>query len=178
MVFRPGCVFGPRSTQWSIRFARLLLARRLGDLGAAGDGGCNLVHVSDVAAAAVRALERPETDGLVFNLSTPDPPTWNEYLIEYAKALRAVPVQRIGGRRLRVETKLLAPPLKIAEILGGKLGVDPRRLPPPIPGSLLRLMGQDIRLDVRRAQTALDLQFRDLDAAVKATADWFRASGI
>jgi 2-alkyl-3-oxoalkanoate reductase len=177
VVFRPGCVFGPGSTQWSVRFARLLLSRRMGDLGAAGDGSCNLVHVGDVAAAVVRAVERTDVDGQVFNLSTPDPPTWNDYLIRYAKALRAVPVRRIAGRRLRVETRLLAPPLKIAEILGSKLKMNARLLPPPIPPSLLRLMSQDIRLDTRRAQTVLGLQWRNLDAALQSTADWFIAAG-
>jgi nucleoside-diphosphate-sugar epimerase len=171
VVFRPGCVYGPTSPQWSIRFAQLLQSRRLGDLGAAGDGSCNLVHVADVAAAIVRAIERPEVDGQVFNLSTPNPPTWNEYLIRYAKALHAVPVRRIHGRNLKVETKLLAPALKIAEILAGKLKMNTRRLPPPIPPSLLRLMGQDIRLDTRRAQTALGLEWLNLDAALQATAD-------
>jgi nucleoside-diphosphate-sugar epimerase len=171
VVFRPGCVYGPTSPQWSIRFAQLLQSRRLGDLGPAGDGSCNLVHVADVAAAIVRALERPEVDGQVFNLSTPDPPTWNEYLIRYAKALHAVPVRRIHGRNLRVETKLLAPALKIAEILAGKLKMNVRRLPPPIPPSLLRLMGQDIRLDTRRAQTVLGLEWLNLDAALQVTAD-------
>jgi nucleoside-diphosphate-sugar epimerase len=171
VVFRPGCVYGPTSPQWSIRFAQLLLARRLGDLGPAGDGSCNLVHVADVAAAIVRALERPQVNGQVFNLSLPEPPTWNEYLIRYAKALRAVPVKRIHGRNLKVETKLLAPALKIVEIAAGKLKMNTRRLPPPIPPSLLRLMGQDIRLDTRRAQTALGLQWRNVDAALKAIAD-------
>jgi nucleoside-diphosphate-sugar epimerase len=171
VVFRPGCVFGPTSPQWSVRFARLLLSRRLGDLGPAGDGCCNLVHVGDVAGAIVHALERPESDGQVFNLATPEPPTWNEYLIHFAKALRAVPVRRIPGRNLRVETKLLAPALKIAEILGGKLKVNARHLPPPIPPSLLRLMSQDIRLDSRRAHSVLGLEWRDLDAAIQSTAD-------
>jgi nucleoside-diphosphate-sugar epimerase len=171
VVFRPGCVYGPGSPQWSIRFARLLLSRRLGDLGPAGDGSCNLVHVADVAAGIVRALERPEADGQVFNLSTPEPPTWNEYLIKYAKALHAVPVRRIPGRNLRVETKLLAPAFKIAEILAGKLKVNARHVPPPIPSSLLRLMGQDIRLDTRRVQTALGLEWQNLDVALQNIAD-------
>jgi len=176
VVFRPGIVFGPRSKQWSTRIARLLLARRLGDLGAAGDGGCNLVHVGDVAAAIVRAVERSDVDGQTFNLSTPNPPTWNDFLVRYARALRAVPVKRIGNRDLKIETKLLAPPLKILEILGGRLKVNERWLPPPIPPSLLRLMSQDIRLDTRRVEEVLGLQWRDLDTALKETADWFSRS--
>ncbi len=81
VMFRPGCVFGPGSEQWSIRIARLLLANRLGDLGAAGDGFCNLVHDGDVVLAILRALDNPSVDGKVFNLSTPEPPTWNEFLV-------------------------------------------------------------------------------------------------
>lgn len=176
VIFRPGCVFGPRSEQWSIRIARLLLARRLGDLGSAGDGFCNLVHVGDVVAAVLRALEEPRTDGRIFNLSAPEPPTWNEFLIKYATALRAVPVRRISQRRLRIEAKVLAPPLKVAEILGRACKLDARRLPPPIPPSLIRLMGQEIRLDTRRAEAELGLRLRGIDASVDETARWFLAS--
>ncbi len=100
VMFRPGCVFGPGSEQWSIRIARLLLARRVGDLGAGGDGFCNLVHVGDVVLAILRALENPGVDGLVFNLSTPEPPTWNEFLVKYGTDLNAVPIKRISQRRL------------------------------------------------------------------------------
>jgi nucleoside-diphosphate-sugar epimerase len=176
VVFRPGCVFGPGSEQWSIRIARLLLARRLGDLGAAGDGFCNLVHVGDVVLAILRALEKPGVDGRVFNLSTPEPPTWNEFLVKYGTALNAVPVRRISRRRLRIEGKLLAPPLKVAEIFFRACKLDAARLPPPIPPSLIRLMGQEIRLDTRRAEAELGLRFRDIDAALGATARWFLGS--
>lgn len=176
VMFRPGCVFGPGSEQWSIRIARLLLARRLGDLGAAGDGFCNLVHVGDVVLAILRALQNPGVDGLVFNLSTPEPPTWNEFLVKYGTFLNAVPVRRISRRRLRIEGKLLAPPLKVAEILVRACKLDAAHLPPPIPPSLIRLMGQEIRLDTRRAEAELDLRFRDIDAALGATAHWFLGS--
>jgi nucleoside-diphosphate-sugar epimerase len=178
VIFRPGCVFGPGSEQWSVRFARLLLAHRLGDLGAAGDGCCNLVHVADVALAVLRALEGPRMDGRIFNLATPAPPTWNEFLIKYAIALRAVPVSRISGKRLRIEGKLLAPPLKIAEILARICKIDARRIPPPIPPSLIRLMGQDIRLDPRRAESELGIRFRDTQAALEQTARWFTETSI
>jgi nucleoside-diphosphate-sugar epimerase len=178
VIFRPGCVFGPGSEQWSVRFARLLLAHRLGDLGAAGDGCCNLVHVADVALAVLRSLEDPRMDGRVFNLATPAPPTWNEFLINYAVALRAVPVSRISGKRLRIEGKILAPPLKIAEILARICKIDARRIPPPIPPSLIRLMGQDIRLDPRRAESELGLRFRDTQTALEQTARWFRETSV
>lgn len=162
VVCRPGIVYGPRGPQWTVRIARWLRSRRLGDLGAAGDGICNLVYVGDVVHALTQALRTPALDGRVFNLAMPDPPTWNEYLIAFARALRAVPVARIGARRLKLETKLLAPPLKIAELLGGRLGLGAGVLPEAIPPSLLRLFRQDIRLDATRAQRSLQLQWTTL----------------
>jgi nucleoside-diphosphate-sugar epimerase len=173
VMFRPGCVFGPDSEQWTVRMARLLLARRLGDLGPAGDGYCNLVHVDDVALAIIRALETPACDGHVFNLSTPNPPTWNEFLTGFAIALRAVPVRRISSRQLRLETKLLAPPFKIAEILGRKLKLDASRLPPPIPSSLLRLMSQEIRLDTQSVEKQLGVRWKPLSASLEESARWY-----
>jgi nucleoside-diphosphate-sugar epimerase len=172
IIFRPGCVYGPESAQWSLRFAQYLLAHRLGDLGAAGDGYCNLVHVDDVAAAVVRAVENPQTDGRVYNLSSSSPPTWNEYLVRYARALGAVPVRRISGRKLKIETKILAPPLKIAEILARICRLDPGRLPPPIPPSLARLMSQEIRLSTVRAEQELAMRWKDLDSGVAEAARW------
>jgi 2-alkyl-3-oxoalkanoate reductase len=173
VIFRPGCVFGPESDQWATRIARLLNAHRLGDLGTAGDGCCNLVDVKDVALAIVRALENPHVDGQVFNLAISNAPSWNEFLIRYALALKATPVSRISGRRMRIETKLLAPPLKIIEILARKSGLN-LQLPLPLPPSLLRLMAQDIRLNCRAAESALKITWKNLDESLSETAQWYQ----
>ena len=69
VILRPGIVYGARSPWWSDRIARLLCARRLGDLGTGGEGFSNLVHVEDVAAAALRALRLPGIEGQTFNLT-------------------------------------------------------------------------------------------------------------
>jgi 2-alkyl-3-oxoalkanoate reductase len=176
VVFRPGCVFGPASEQWTIRIARLLLAHRLGDLGAGGDGYCNLVHVGDVVQGVLRALEEPRAAGRAFNLSVPNPPTWNEFLVRYGTALSAVPVRRISQRRLRLEGKILAPPLKIAELLARAIKLDARRLPPLIPPSLIRSMRQEIRLDARRAEAELGVRWKSAEAMLDEGALWFLGS--
>ena len=88
-------------------------------------------------------------------------------------ALRAVPVQRIPSWQLRLETKLLAPPLKIAEILGRKLKLDVNRLPQPIPPSLLRLMSQEIRLDTQAAETELGVRWKPLGTSLEEAARWY-----
>lgn len=174
VVLRPGCVYGPGSQQWSGRIARWLLARRIGDLGAGGDGCANLVHVADVATATLEALRRPETRGRAYNLAMADAPDWNEYFFRFAKALGAVPVARRSERRMALEAKLIAPPLKIAEVLARRLGMRVGGLPEPIPPSLLRLWRQDIRLISRRAERDLGLGWTDLGRGLAETADWVR----
>lgn len=167
-VLRPGCVYGGGSPQWSVRIAQLLRARRLGDLGAAGDGCSNLVHIDDVVRAALAALRTPGTGGRAYNLAMADAPRWNEYFVAYARILGATPVERVGTRRLAFETKLLAPALKMVEIAGRKVGG--MQTPPPVPPSLARLWQQDIRLDARRAQEAFGLAWTPWRAALQAEA--------
>ncbi|WP_322013173.1 NAD-dependent epimerase/dehydratase family protein [Paraburkholderia sp. J12] len=166
---RPGCIYGAGSPQWSVRIADLLRARRLGDLGAAGDGCSNLVHIDDVVHAALGALRTPEAGGRAFNLAMADAPRWNEYFVAYARALGATPVQRIGARRLKLETRVLAPALKLAEIGARKVGI--RNLPPPVPPSLAHLWQQDIRLDSRRAEQTFGLAWTPWRAALQAEAN-------
>ena len=167
VILRPGIVYGPGSPLWSDLIARLLTARRLGDLGAAAQGICNLVHVDDVAAAVVRALRAPETDAQIFNLAIPRPPTWNEYFRCYAEALGAVPLRRISRARLAAELAL-GPVFKVGEILG-------RGGAPPLRPWLLRLCRHDITLRARRIEEALGLSWIALDSGLAGTAAWFRA---
>lgn len=175
-VLRPGIVYGAGSPQWSERIGRWLEARRLGDLGAAGDGVCNLVHVDDVAAAALAALRLPQARGRAFNLGSPDPPSWNDYFLAYARALGAVPLRRISLRRLQLE-RALALPLKALELAARAAGSRGTRLPAPMPPSLLATFAQDLRLDVRRAERELGLRWRALAPALAEAAAEHRAHG-
>ncbi|WP_321898489.1 NAD(P)-dependent oxidoreductase [Paraburkholderia heleia] len=167
-ILRPGCIYGGGSPQWSARIAQLLRARRLGDLGAAGDGCSNLVHIDDVAQAALAALRAPASGAQTYNLAMAQAPRWNEYFVAYARVLGATPVERIGARRLALETKVWAPALKIAGTAGRKLGGV--KVPPPLPPSLARLWQQDIRLDARRAQQAFDIRWTPWRIALQAEA--------
>jgi nucleoside-diphosphate-sugar epimerase len=173
---RLGIVYGAGSVQWSGRMAQLLRAHRLGDLGSAGDGICNLTYVGDAVEAILRALRTPHAAGRIYNVAGPEFPTWNEYLSRYALALGAVPLARISRRRLKIESKLLAPPLKVAEILAARLA--PRlsaALPQPIPPSLVRLFGQEIRMIVGRAELDLGMEWTPLEQGLRMTVDWYRA---
>ena len=169
---RPGIVYGHGSLQWSARIADWLNARRIGDLGAGGDGLCNLVHVDDIATAVLAALGRLDLHGQAYNLGSPEPPTWNEYFFRYAKALGAVPIRRITRRQLQFE-KLAAIPLKAAELIASKARLE-LRLPPPMPSSLLATWRQELRLDVRRAERDLGLVWTSLDTGLAKAAAVYR----
>jgi choline dehydrogenase-like flavoprotein/nucleoside-diphosphate-sugar epimerase len=171
IILRTGCEYGAGGELWSGRVARWLFAHRLGDLGVAGDGYCNLVHVDDVASAVLLSLHQTGAVGQILNLAMPDPPTWNEYLVEYAKALGAVPVRRISRRRLWLETKVYAVPLKIVELGAQALGVG--WVPPPIPPSFARLAAQEIRIDSGRARNVLGWRCRPLEQGISEAAAWF-----
>jgi nucleoside-diphosphate-sugar epimerase len=172
VTLRPGCEYGPECDAWSTRVAQWLIARRLGDLGAAGDGYCNLLFIDDLVTAIMAAIQQPDIDGQAFNLSTPEVVTWNDYFMRFAKALGATPVRRVTSRRLRCETKLIAPPLKILELTIGAQRAKRWGIPAAIPPSILALCSQEIKLDVRKAQQLLGIRFTPVDTGLAATAAW------
>jgi nucleoside-diphosphate-sugar epimerase len=173
---RPGCEYGPGCSHWSGVIARCLLQHRLGDLGAAGDGRCNLLFIDDLIAAILRCLQQPELHGSVFNLGVPDPPTWNEYFVAFAKTLGAVPVRRIGHRRLALEMKVLAPPLKVGQLVLSRVGLG-NALAAPLTPSLMRACRQEIVLNVRRAEESLGMRWTPLQEGLRKAAEWCRGQG-
>jgi len=177
VILRPGCEYGPDCPQWSQRIAHLLYSHRLGDLGAAGDGVCNLLFVDDLVEAILKSLRAPGIDGECFNLAMRSPPTWNEYFIRFARALGAVPVSRIGARRLKIEARLAAPPLKLLEMAQRRL----RRsgaIPPAITPSLLNLCGQNITLLSGKAEETLGLAWTPLREGLQRAAAATFSNGL
>ena len=160
IVLRPGCVYGPKSEQWTGRIARWLLCGRLGDLGVYGDGWSNLIHVDDVCLAIESSLRLAlESEALrTFNLAAVDSPRWNRYFVDFGLVLNATPVKRITRRQLKLDAFILSPFLKILEKMLFKLKLKSCMIPEPLPPSLLRFFSQDIRLDASKAKAELDFQ--------------------
>ena len=167
MILRPGCEYGPHCAQWTERIARLLWTHRLGDLGALGDGVCNLLFVDDLVTAITSSLRATATGSSCLNLAMSSPPTWNEYFTRFSQALGAVPMSRLSARRMRVETRLLAPPLKVLELLERRLRPRSAAVPPPITPSLLQVCGQNIRLNSRKAEQSLGLVWTPLGEGLR-----------
>ncbi len=175
VILRPGCVYGPGSQLWVGRIGRWLQAGRLGDLGAAGDGWSNLVHVDDVCQALSTALRLPLAPGElpVFNLAAPDSPRWNSYWVDLALAIGAVPARRISTRQLQLDAWLTGAPLKLGQRLLQLAGKRRTRWPDPLPPGLPRLWQQQIHLDAQAASTRLDLQWTPYASSVAQSAAWF-----
>lgn len=174
VILRPGCVHGPGSAQWTERLGRLLRQHRIGDLGEAGDGACNLTYVDDLTRAILAALRNPEAKGQAFNVSDPAPGTWNDYLVALGRAIGAVPVTRISPRWIKVETKVLAPALIVAQRAAARL--SPRiRLPAAVSPSLARTWHQDIVLDHRKADAGLGFRRIPPAEALAAAVTWLQS---
>jgi nucleoside-diphosphate-sugar epimerase len=172
VCLRPGIVYGPQSPIWSGWIGQWLCAGRLGDLGATGSGCCNLVHVDDVVTAVLRSLRTTGIEGQAFNLSQADPPTWNEYFRQFAAAL-GCPFVSISRTRLAMELYLLAPPLKALQIIAGKLRLDLQPAQPIRPW-LPRLCSHAVRLDVRKAEHLLGMEWTPLERGLREAVAWLR----
>ena len=175
VIVRPSCVFGPGSEPWASRIARLLSSRRLGDLGSLGDGVCNLIHVDDLVALMIAMLSASDVSGETFNASADWPrPTWNEFLIRFGRAIGATPVARISARRMQVEVKLLAPLLRGAALVAGRVGAG-RLVPDAMTPSFVRLLRQNITISGAKVATRVDIAHTPLDRAIDETARWWRS---
>jgi nucleoside-diphosphate-sugar epimerase len=178
VMLRPGCVWGPGSELWVGRMGRLLRAGRLGDLGAAGDGWTNLVALDDVCAAIAASLRIATPPGLprVFNLAAPDSPRWNDYFVDLALAIGATPVPRLSARRVKLDAKLLGPPLKVLEIVAKKTGRDTRALPDVLPPGLLGVFERHLHLRSELAERELGVAWTPYERVLRESAAWFSAT--
>jgi 2-alkyl-3-oxoalkanoate reductase len=168
VILRPGIVYGPQSHWWSVQIARLLKARRLGELGALGQGTCNLLYVNDMANAVLQALRQPAVEGRTFNLAMSDPPTWNEYFAAYAQALGVTPLTHVSPTRLALELRVLGPALRALQ-LAARAAHLPFEPPTAIRPWLTRLTQQRIRLDVAAAERELRMLWTPLVQGLRAT---------
>jgi len=172
VIFRPGCVYGPGSTLWTYRIARLLESRRLGDLDNLGSGHCNLVYVDDVVRATLRVLKERSALGQVFNLADPQAGTWSTYLNAFAENLGISQLAHLARHRLWLESRVVAPSLKITHMLVRRSGMS-EWTPVVMPPSLTRLFGHDIQLDSHKAESLVG-QWTSMGVGLKSAADWYR----
>jgi nucleoside-diphosphate-sugar epimerase len=178
VTLRPGCVWGPGSQLWVGRIGRWLRTGRLGDLGAAGDGWSNLVHVDDVCSAIAATLRAPQPRGELraYNLAAPDSPRWTEYFVDLALAIGAVPVRRISRAQLKLDSMLLSPLLKATQIALSRAGRPTQALPDPLPPGVVALWDRHLHLESRLAERDLELRWTPYATGLRQSALWYLQS--
>jgi nucleoside-diphosphate-sugar epimerase len=110
-ILRPTIVYGAGSHPWVHLVARRILSGRWGTLGPGGEGTCNLLHVTDLAAAAHAALSAPGAAGQAFNINGPEQITWNAWFARLAEAIGRPRLPVLPRGRLR-QRSLAALPVK------------------------------------------------------------------
>lgn len=111
---RPAIVYGAGSELWVGRLAQRLNAGRWGRFGRGGEGTCNLVHVSDVAAAVSAAIFADGVGGQAFNISGPDSMSWNRWFTMLATAIDAPPLRDIPMPIWKLRSLLSLPAKAVA----------------------------------------------------------------
>lgn len=180
IMLRPGCIHGPGSDMWVRQIARLLAAGRVGDLGPAGEGWSNLVHVDDVCSAVLLALRHESAiEGpAIFNLAGADSPQWNRYFIDLGKAIGVAPVKSIRTLQLKLDASVGTALIRVLQRLTDKAGADSQRLPVALSPSFLRLWQQALRIDVEHAHTQLKFAPRTYSQSLAESAQWALSQGI
>lgn len=175
--FRPGCVHGPGSHLWVSRPAQLLKSYRLGDLGDAGDGWSNLVHVDDIVRAIKIGLEISLQPGehKKYNLAAPDSPRWNQYLFDIASSIGATPIKRISRLQLKLDSKLWSPAIKVCQIVSRKMGLKVSFLPEPLPPSLVKLFDQHIFLNSDEFSKAHLFSYTTYTESLNDSIQWLKS---
>ena len=109
----------------------------------------------------------------VYNLSAPDSPRWNDYFVDLALEIGAVPVARIARRQLQADTRLAAPALKLLQLAMQRVGGDPRHIPEVFAPGLLPLFGRQLRLRSDRAERELGVRWTPYAQGLAEAVQWW-----
>ncbi len=139
-VVRPTVIYGPGDQLFMPKLVENLRSGRARIIGS-GQNTVDLVHVADVAAFLVNALQDPRAVGRTCNLNNPDNPTWQELLETVAVALDVQPPRQ----RLPYPVALgVAGAMELAAKLTG--------MPPRLTRYSVRVIGRQYRYPVGAAQ--------------------------
>ena len=114
-VLRPSIVYGPFSKNWTVHFAKMLIAGEWGIYEKIGEGSCNLVYIDDLTRAILISLEDEKAVGKAFNIVGPEVVTWNRYFEMFNESLGLAPLKTINTTKARIRTAAMQP----VRLLGG-----------------------------------------------------------
>jgi nucleoside-diphosphate-sugar epimerase len=165
-VLRPAAVYGPRDSDLFLAFK----AARAGILPLVGGGRqyVSFVYAADVAAAALKAMDRTAPGGEAYHVAHPAPWRQKDFLAKIAEVM--------GAKALPVFIpRLLLYPACLAHGLWSRVTSRPSILSLQ---KVAELTAPGWVCSTERAATALGFVARTpLDEGIKLTFDWYRANG-
>lgn len=127
-IVRPTIVYGPFGRTWTVEMAAKLQSGNWGIFEGYGGGTCNLAYVSDVVEGILLAARHPAAAGQAFNLSGPEPITWNDYFGRYNTAMGLPALEKVQPNRMRLRATLMSPVRSVARLAQKRYDKQLRRL--------------------------------------------------
>jgi nucleoside-diphosphate-sugar epimerase len=197
VILRPPLVYGPYSTDWTVRVTRQLVAGDWGPAEKVGNGKCNLVFVDDLFRMVMRALEQERAVGEAFNVNGPEIITWNDYFQRIRAGLELPEVQPMKTWKARLKVGLMAPVaavggyvrdhhMQLVKALAARFGLARRAMKlaerrikgTPSPAEL-DFYSRDVVYTTAKAREVLGfVPHVTVDEGLKITNAWVRAQGL
>lgn len=168
-VLRPSLIYGPHDHKFVPRVTANILKGRMRIIGS-GENVAPLVYGEDVADGAILAAESEAAAGEVFNVSSGEPVTWNQFLTTLA--------QQLGTRlpRMRIPVPVI---YGLAAVLEALWKITKAQEPPPATRYGVRLYAADGRYDITRAARLLGYRAKVFhEEGLRRTLDWMRAERL
>ncbi|MEL3946990.1 NAD-dependent epimerase/dehydratase family protein [Streptomyces sp. LNU-CPARS28] len=162
-VVRPVSVYGPRSKDFVIEIATLLLSRQMVYI-RGGDVPAGLLYVTNAADAMIAACASEAAAGRTYNLRDPDRTTWRTYVEALARGLGVKPPS------LSLPAPLARGVATVSEGLYGALRIRSR---PVLTRHAVHLFDRDQSYAVDRARDELGFKGDvDFEEGVRLTLAW------
>jgi 2-alkyl-3-oxoalkanoate reductase len=165
-VVRPGDVYGPGSTQWSVRVLEAIKRRQFMLFGR-GEGLMTPVFADDLVDALARALVVPEAAGKAFTAWDGHAVTAAEFFTHYARMLGRDSLPRL--------------PRPLASAIGAaqELVAHANGKPPMFTRHAITFLSRRAAYSNRRAREVLGWEPRvPLAEGMRRTEEWFRTVGL
>jgi nucleoside-diphosphate-sugar epimerase len=160
-ILRPPIVYGPFSTDWTLKLARRLQSGNWGTFKEYGDGVCNLVYIADLIAGILLAANHEYAVGEAFNLGGPETITWNQYFTRFNAALGLPELGTIKPQEARLRTTLLEPVRSVAKFALAHLRTPLRRISQRFRHARLTMQSAERSLTTSPRSAELDLYNRN-----------------
>jgi nucleoside-diphosphate-sugar epimerase len=161
-VVRPTIVYGPFGRTWTVEMAAKLQSGKWGIFEGHGDGICNLLYVSDLVEGILLAARHPAAVGQAFNLSGPEPVTWNEYFSRFNAAMGLPLLRRVEPTKTRLRSTLMSPVRSAARLAQKHYEKPLRRLAATFPPAKAAMLSAE--KSIRSTPRFEDLELYNRDA--------------